>query len=129
MEKIMEFLKEAKPCFVATADGDQPCVRPQGFTMEYDGKLCYCTADEKETSKQLKKNPKVEIAACQGTKFIRIRGKAEFLADEGAAKKALEMMPALEKMIRPGKFEIFAVTGGTAVIADLATGETETIEI
>ena len=129
MEKIMEFLKDARPCFVATVDGDQPCVRPQGFTMEYDGKLCYCTADEKETSKQLKKNPKVEIAACQGTKFIRIRGNAEFFTEEGAAKKALEMMPALEQMVRPGKFEVFAVTGGTAVIADLATGEAETIQL
>ena len=111
MDRITEFLKDARPCFVATADGDQPCVRPQGFSMVYDGKLCFCTADGKATSKELKKNPKVEIAAVNGGKFIRIRGKAQ-----------------LEKMIGPGKFEIFAVTGGTAVIADLASGEAETIE-
>lgn len=128
MDRITEFLKDARPCFVATADGDQPCVRPQGFSMVYDGKLCFCTADGKATSKELKKNPKVEIAAVNGGKFIRIRGKAEFFAEDGPAKQALEMMPQLEKMIGPGKFEIFAVTGGTAVIADLASGEAETIE-
>ena len=129
MEKLMEFLKEARPCFVATVDGDEPRVRPQGFVMEYDGRLCMCTADEKETSKQLKKNPNIEIAACQGTKFVRVRGKAEFFADSGAADKALEMMPALAQMVRPGKFEVFAIADVIAVIADLATGETERREL
>lgn len=129
MKRILEFLGEAKPCFVATVDGDAPRVRPQGFFMEYDGKFCLCTADEKETSLQLKKNPNVEIAACQGTKFIRVRGKAEFFADGGAAEKALDIMPALAQMVRPGKFEVFAVTDAVAVISDLMSGESETINL
>ena len=126
MNEIMNFLKESKLCFVATADGDQPAVRPQGFSMEYDGKVCFCTADGKAASKELKKNPKVEIASASGTKFIRIRGKAQFLGED-AVKKALEIMPALAQMIRPGNMEVFAVTEGTAVIADLATGEKQEI--
>ena len=63
MDKILEFLKEAKPCFVATVEDGEPRVRPQGFAMEFDGKLCMCTADEKASSIQLKKNPAVEVAA------------------------------------------------------------------
>ena len=39
------------------------------------------------------------------------------------------MMPQLAQMVRPGKFEIFAVKGGTAVIADLTTGESKTIAL
>lgn len=128
MEKVLEFLKEARPCFVTTVDGDEPRVRPQGFHMEYDGKLCFCTADEKATSKELKKNPNVEVAAANGTKFIRIRGKAEFLGEDACA-KALEMMPQLAKMVQPGKFEVFAVIGAEAVIADLVTGEKEDIRL
>ena len=128
MEKVLEFLKDARPCFVTTVDGDAPRVRPQGFHMEYDGKLCFCTADGKATSKELKANPHVEIAAANATKFIRVRGKAEFLGDEACA-KALEIMPALAKMVQPGKFEVFAVTDAKAVIADLATGESEEIEL
>lgn len=127
MNEIMEFLKESKLCFVATVDGDRPDVRPQGFSMEYDGKVCFCTADGKATSKELKVNPKVEIASAAGMKFIRIRGKAEFLGED-AVKKALEIMPALEKMIQPGNLEVFAVVDGTAVIADLGTGEQKKIE-
>lgn len=127
VNEIMDFLKESKLCFVATVDGDQPAVRPQGFSMEYDGKLCFCTADGKATSKELKVNPKVEIASANGMKFIRIRGKAEFLGEE-AVKKALEIMPALEQMIRPGNLEVFAVTDGTAVIADLGTGNKKEIK-
>ena len=128
MEKIMEFLKEAKPCFVATVEDGEPRVRPQGFAMEFDGKLCMCTADEKASSIQLKKNPAIEVAACVGTKFIRVRGKAEFLGEDACA-KALEIMPALAKMVQPGKFEVFAIAGGQAVISDLMTGEAETIEL
>lgn len=126
MEKVLEFLKEARPCFVTTVDGDAPRVRPQGFHMEYDGKLCFCTADGKATSKELKKNPNMEVAAVNGTKFIRVRGKAEFLGEDACA-KALEMMPQLAQMVQPGKFEVFALTQAEAVIADLATGENEDI--
>lgn len=126
MEKVLEFLKEARPCFVTTVDGDEPRVRPQGFHMEYDGKLCFCTADGKASSKELKKNPNIEVAAANGTRFIRIRGKAVFLGEDACA-KALEIMPALAQMVQPGKFEVFAVEAAKAVIADLATGEKEEI--
>ncbi len=128
MEKVLEFLKEASPCFVTTVDGDEPRVRPQGFHMEFGGKLCFCTADEKAASKELKANPNVEVAAANGTKFIRIRGKAEFLGEDACA-KALEIMPALAQLVRPGKFEVFAIDAAKAVIADLATGEAEEIQL
>lgn len=129
MDEIMKFLGESKLCFVATENGGQPCVRPQGFTMKYGGKLCFCTADGKATSKELKVNPKVEVASAQGMKFIRIRGNAHFIEDEEAVKQALSIMPALEKMIQPGKLEIFAIADGTAIIADLATGEKQTFQL
>lgn len=128
MEKVLEFLNEARPCFVTTVDGDEPRVRPQGFHMEFGGKLCFCTADGKAASKELKANPNVEVAAANGTKFIRIRGKAEFLGEDACA-KALEIMPALAQMVRPGKFEVFAIDAAKAVIADLATGEAEEIQL
>ncbi len=128
MDKVLEFLKEARPCFVTTVDGDEPRVRPQGFHMEFDGKLCFCTADGKAASRELKANPNVEVAAANGTKFIRVRGKAEFLGEEACA-KALEIMPALAQMVQPGKFEVFAIDAAKAVIADLATGEKEEIRL
>ena len=77
---------------------------------------------------KLKANPNVEVAAANGTKFIRVRGKAEFLGEEACA-KALEIMPALAQMVQPGKFEVFAIDAAKAVIADLATGEKEEIRL
>ncbi|MGC2873630.1 pyridoxamine 5'-phosphate oxidase family protein [Ihubacter sp. rT4E-8] len=128
MERIMTFLQEARPFFVATVDDDKPRVRPQGFVMEYDGKICFCTGSEKQTSKELKANPNLEIAAGKGSELIRIRGKAMFLDDESALKAAIDIMPALEGMMKPGKLEIFCFESGTAVIANLAGGQPETIE-
>lgn len=128
MKKILEFLQEAKTFYVATVEDGSPKVRPFGFVMEYDGKICMCTADGKNTSKQLKKCPLVEVSAAVGTKYIRMSGKAEFMGED-AQKKALEIMSALAQMIQPGKFEIFAIINGEAVISDLLSAETETIQL
>lgn len=37
MSKIKDFLNETKVFFLATADGDQPKLRPLGAVIEEDG--------------------------------------------------------------------------------------------
>lgn len=86
MEKVLEFLQEAKTFYVATVEDGAPKVRPFGFVMEYDGKICMCTADGKNTSKQLKKCPSLEVSAAVGKKYIRINGKAEFMGEDARKK-------------------------------------------
>ncbi len=43
MEKVYQYLKDAKTFFLATTDGDQPHVRPFGAVSSFDGKLCVQT--------------------------------------------------------------------------------------
>lgn len=75
MERVCEFLQKAKVFYVATAEKDQPRVRPFGIAHIIDGKLCVMTGKCKPVSKQIMENPKVEVCACIGTDWVRIAGK------------------------------------------------------
>ena len=77
MQEVYEYLKGAGAYFLATMDGDQPRVRPFGTQLIYDGKLYIQTSKQKSCSKQMAKNPKVEICAMKtdGT-WIRIEAVA-----------------------------------------------------
>ena len=61
MEEVVKFLKACGAYFLATADGDQPRVRPFGTANIFEGKLYIQTGKSKECSKQIQKNGKVEI--------------------------------------------------------------------
>ena len=41
MERVCSFIKEAENYYLATVDGDQPCVRPFGSIHIFEGKLCF----------------------------------------------------------------------------------------
>ena len=63
MEEVVKFLKACGAYFLATADGDQPRVRPFGTVNIFEGKLYIQTGKSKDCSKQIQKNGKVEICA------------------------------------------------------------------
>ena len=75
MKTVCEFLQKAHVFYVATAEGDQPRVRPFGIAHIIDGKLCIMTGKCKPVSHQLAANPKAEICSCAEGKWIRIAGK------------------------------------------------------
>ncbi|MDR2006972.1 MAG: pyridoxamine 5'-phosphate oxidase family protein [Acidaminococcales bacterium] len=113
MQEVLNFLAESKVFFLATAEGTQPRVRPLGFVMEYDGKLCFCTSNQKDMCKQIKANPQVEICALVGRDILRVAGKAVFITSAASRQKALEVMPALSAKysVDDKIFEIFALEG------------------
>ena len=96
MSKVNDFLTEAGMFFLATADGDQPRLRPLGFHMEMDGKILFGVGDFKEVYKQLLVNPKAEIVACKKDgHWLRYTGRAVFETDPKYAEAALDAMPNL----------------------------------
>ena len=88
MERVCEFLKTAGTYYLATVEGDQPRVRPFGTAHIFEGKLYIQTGKVKPCSKQLAANPKAEICAFTGGKWIRIAG--ELVNDDRVeAKKSM----------------------------------------
>ncbi|MEG1182043.1 MAG: pyridoxamine 5'-phosphate oxidase family protein, partial [Oscillospiraceae bacterium] len=77
LEKILSFLENTHAFYYATCTNNLPRVRPFGSVMEYEDRLYIGMGDYKESYRQTKENPNIEICSCtDGGKWIRIRGKA-----------------------------------------------------
>ena len=98
IEKVYQFLDDANTYYLATVEGDQPRVRAFGTALLYDGKLYIQTGKVKPVSHQIAENPKVEICAFKGGKWVRIAG--ELVNDDNRDVKVamLEKMPSLKGM-------------------------------
>ncbi len=101
IQKVYQFLDEAQTYYLATAEGDQPRVRPFGTALLYDGRLYIQTGKVKDVSKQLAANPKAEICAFKDGRWLRVAG--ELINDDSRDVKAamLEKMPSLKAMYSP----------------------------
>lgn len=127
MKEILDFIAECKQFFLATEDGDQPRVRPMGVAFDYKGKLSFCTNNTKKVFKQLKANPKAEICASNGDKWVRVTGTVKFNPERVAKEKALEAAPMLKNIYKvdDGVFEIFYFENAVAVFEDMRGNKKE----
>ena len=101
MQEVYKFLKEAQTYYLATMDGDQPRVRPFGTIDIFEGKLYIQTGKSKDVSKQIQKNPKVELCAFKDGQWLRVAG--ELVRDDRREPKVhmLEAFPDLKSMYSP----------------------------
>lgn len=131
MNKIVEFLNDTKIFYLATIDGDKPRVRPFGAVMEKDGKIYFCTNNQKDVYRQMQKNPNIEISATkENGDWLRLSGKAVFDSSKDTKQAMLDECPVLKTMYSAddGKFEIFYITNASATVFSLC-GKKETLEI
>lgn len=118
MKEVYAFLKEAGTYYLATVEGDQPRVRPFGTVDLFEDKLYIQTGISKDVAKQMIANPKVEISAMLGGKWIRVA--AEAILDENIAAQAhmLDAHPSLKGMYAPGdgNTAVYYLKNATAAI-------------
>ena len=128
IEKVCQFLEACGTYYLATAEGDQPRVRPFGTIMVFEGKLYIQTGKVKPVSRQLAANPKAEICAFKDGKWIRVSG--ELIEDDRLEAKTamLDKYPSLRAMYSPddGNTPVLYFRGGEAVISSF-TDAPETI--
>jgi uncharacterized pyridoxamine 5'-phosphate oxidase family protein len=98
MKEVYEFLKKCGAYYLATADGDQPRVRPFGTVLIFENKLYIQTGKSKNVSKQMMKNPKIEICAFSGDRWVRVE--AIVVEDDRLEpkRKMLDAYPQLKSM-------------------------------
>ena len=73
MNKIVEELKKVGVFYVATAEGDQPRVRPFSSVTEFEGSAYICCGNFKEVYKQIAADPKVELCGMYDqTSWLRV---------------------------------------------------------
>lgn len=127
VERAAKFLKDAETYYLATADGDQPRVRPFGTAHVYEGRLYIQTGKVKDVSRQILANPKVEICAFNGNEWIRIAG--SLVEDDRVEARAsmLDAYPSLKNMYAAddGNTQVFYFKDAVATISSF-THEPET---
>ena len=98
MNEVYEFLKKCGTYYLATVEGDQPRVRPFGTVDLFEGRLYIQTGKVKAVSKQIQANPKVELCAFEGGKWLRVAG--TLVRDDRVEAKAhmLDNYPQLKAM-------------------------------
>lgn len=99
MQEVYEFLKKCGTYYLATVEADrQPRVRPFGTIDLFENKLYIQTGKVKEVSKQIAANPKVELCAFDGQKWLRVAGTLVRDDRVEAKEHMLDNYPALKKM-------------------------------
>lgn len=125
MNEVVKFLKENPIQYFATMGLDgKPKVRPFQFMIERDGKLYFCTNNQKNVFAQLQKSPYVE-ASSSSAKFqwIRLNGKVVFINDIEIKKDVIESSTLVKSIYKTAEnpiFEVFYLEDAKAVIADFS---------
>ncbi len=130
MNEVYDFLKQCGIYYLATAEGDQPRVRPFGTIDLFDGKLYIQTGKIKPVAHQIKANPKIEISAMNPEgKWIRVAAEAVLDENIAAAEHMLDAYPNLRAMYQPGdgNTEVYYLKNGKAQICSF-TEAPKTIE-
>ena len=130
VERVCAFLDEAQTYYLATAEGDQPRVRPFGTALVYEGKLYIQTGKVKPVSKQLAVNPKAEICAFHNGAWVRVSGK--LINDDRREVKVamLEKYPSLRRMYDPddGNTQVLCFEDAQATFSSF-TAPAETVQL
>ena len=119
MQEVYEFLKQCGTYYLATEEDGQPRVRPFGTIDLFDGRLTIQTGKVKEVSRQMLRNPRVELCAFDGERWLRLAATAVEEPRLEAQKHMLDAYPSLQSMYQPGdgNTQIFALEGVTATFS------------
>jgi uncharacterized pyridoxamine 5'-phosphate oxidase family protein len=129
MQEVYDFLKKANTYYLATVEGDQPRVRPFGTVNIFDGKLYIQTGKVKDVSRQIKANPKIELCAFNGDKWIRVQAVAVEDDRHEAKQHMLDAYPQLKDRYSADddNTQVLYLKDVTAIISGF-TSEPKTIQ-
>lgn len=125
MEKLIKYLQANPVQHLATVglDGKAKC-RPFQFMIEKDGKLWFCTSNQKDVYRELQANSSLEISVtAPDFSWCRISGEAKFENNMEIKEFVIANSPlvaSIYKMADNPVFEVFYVTNGSAIIADFS---------
>lgn len=119
----IQFANENPNCFLATVEGDQPRVRTVLLMFAEESGFYFETFPNKEMSKQMHANQKVELCFYNGSsdlmqaRQLRVTGNVEFMNDPVILDRIYEKVKGLEPLAG-GPFkhllEIYRIKSGDA---------------
>ena len=130
-QEVQAYLKECGAFFIATADGDQPRVRPFGVSEIINDRLYIMTGKVKDFYKQVAKNGKFEICALKpnGSEWMRLSG--TLVPDETLAVKEefLNRNESLKSMYKADddNLAVLYITDATACFHSFSAPERKVV--
>jgi pyridoxamine 5'-phosphate oxidase len=93
-----KFANENPTCYLATAEGDQPRVRPLGMWFADETGFYFESKSVKRLCKQLENNPKVELCFFSPANFkvMRVTGKVKFIDDMELRTRVFQEKPQMK---------------------------------
>lgn len=124
MNEVTAFLQENPVQYLATVgrDGKAKC-RPFMFCFEQDGKLWFCTNNQKDVYKDMQANPYIEVSISSPSYvWIRLSGRAVF-ENNMAVKEGCMNNPIVKSQYQTADnpiFTVFYLADARAVISDFS---------
>lgn len=124
MNKVVEFLNSNPVQYLATVgrDGKAKC-RPFMFCCEKEGKLWFCTNNQKDVYADMQANPEIEISVSSPEyAWIRLSGKAVF-ENNMEVKEICMANPIVKGQYETAAnpiFEVFYIKDAHGLIADFS---------
>jgi uncharacterized pyridoxamine 5'-phosphate oxidase family protein len=133
-QTVVDFLIESKIHYFSTIGLDnKPKVRPFQFMFEDEGRLYFCTSNQKKVFKEIQSNAYVEISSCkEGFSWIRLNGKVVFTDDLAMKQKVLDTSPLVKSIyetVDHPDFEVFFLDEAQAFIDDFSPNPTQVIDL
>lgn len=127
LEKIYNFINDAQTYYLATVDKDQPRVRPFGTILLFENKLYIQTGKNKDVSKQIINNNKVELCAFLNGDWLRLKGILEEDTRREVKKTMLDKYPSLRAMYNEddNNTEVFYFKSGIATFSSFTKPKEE----
>lgn len=124
MKKVVEFLNANPVQTLATVGLDAKAkARPFMFMTELDGKLWFCTNNQKDVYKEMQNNSSIAVSVSnEKYEYLRLTGDAVFENNMEVKEKCMEnpiVKGQYEVAINP-IFEVFYVANAKATIADFS---------
>ena len=128
MQRVYEFLKTCGTYYLATVEDGQPRVRPFGTVDLFEGRLYIQTGKSKSVSRQLHADPRLEICAFDGSRWLRLAATAVEDDRVDARQHMLDAYPELQAMYAPddGNTEVFFLKDAAATFSSF-TADPEVI--
>lgn len=98
IEKVSDYLSQAKVFFLATVEGDKPKARPLGLHILHEDKIYFGVGDFKQVYRQMQENPNVEIVATTGEDILRYYGVAKFEDNKQVLEIAWKLLGELKEL-------------------------------
>lgn len=124
MNEVTQFLQANPVQYLATVGRDgRPKNRPFMFCFEQEGRLWFCTNNQKDVYRDLQQNPWVEVTVSSPEfVWLRLSGKAVFV-DNRSVKEGCMNNPIVKGQYQSADnpiFEVFYLAEAHAVIADFS---------